>query len=171
MNYNCLMLNVDIPNWEDLVRQLIDENDVYDNEDHEYGYEFEPHVTILYGIHNNVTISDLQRYLIPPHEVEVTMTNISVFENNEFDVVKFDIESPELVTINRELRDEIDYTETYPDYHPHMTLCYVKPGTGKKYVNDKMTPIKLLGSIYDYSIPDENTKQNIHQYLTDKDLM
>ena len=49
-------------------------------------------------------------------------------------MLKFDVEGPELAETNKELK-EFPYTSDYPDYHPHLTIGYLKPGTGKKYAD------------------------------------
>jgi hypothetical protein len=35
--------------------------------------------------------------------------------------------------VNAELA-KLPHTTNFPDYHPHATIGYLKPGTGKKYV-------------------------------------
>jgi hypothetical protein len=34
------------------------------------------------------------------------------------------------------LLKEFPYTNSFPDYHPHLTIGYLIPGTGKKYTKD-----------------------------------
>jgi 2'-5' RNA ligase len=59
---------------------------------------------------------------------------VSLFENAKYDVLKFDVENPVLAEINTEL-SKLPHTTNFPDYHPHATIGYLKPGTGKKYVD------------------------------------
>jgi 2'-5' RNA ligase len=35
---------------------------------------------------------------------------------------------------NEELK-QFPFTSDYPDYHPHMTVAYLKPGKGKHYID------------------------------------
>jgi len=48
---------------------------------------------------------------------------------------------------------EYPHTTDYPDYHPHMTIAYVKKGMGKKYAEDlkdfSITPDKFVYSKID----------------------
>ena len=63
---------------------------------------------------------------------------MSLFENGKFDVLKFDVgytdkKSSFLHDCNEELT-KLPYKSDFPDYHPHMTVAYLKPGMGNKYV-------------------------------------
>ena len=93
--------------------------------------------------------------MIPFDELNnIYVKNISLFENEEYDVVKMDIKSKDLKKMNKRLRDNFEYTSDYPEYHSHLTLAYVKKGKGKKYttkINDK---IKLIPDKYIYSSPE-----------------
>jgi 2'-5' RNA ligase len=92
------------------------------------GLEYEPHVTLLYGIHTddpNVIVKSVP--ITGP--IKIKVLDVSLFENDDFDVVKLDLESDELVKANRCLK-KLDHTSSYPDYKPHCTLAYVAPGKG-----------------------------------------
>ena len=54
-DFGCLMVNVPIKNWDDVLA-LIDPEDVYDEPG--YGLESEPHITVLYGFHDEVKAID-----------------------------------------------------------------------------------------------------------------
>lgn len=132
IEYGCLMLYLDVPIWSKLI-SIIKSEDL-----HEKGLEKEPHVTILYGFHNEVNSNDVfklykENFSLKP--IKIKITGISVFNNNEFDVVKFDVNSKELHDINRLMRN-LPNTQTFPDYHPHITIAYVKKGTGSKYIKN-----------------------------------
>jgi hypothetical protein len=75
--------------------------------------------------------------------------NASLFENDDYDVLKFDVKQKMvddegeiyydkkedvLYDINKELTDNFPFTTNFPDYHPHCTIGYLKKGEGKKYV-------------------------------------
>ncbi len=49
------------------------------------------------------------------------------------DVVLINVISPDLERINQLLADNIAHTDTHPTYHPHVTLAYVKAGSGSYY--------------------------------------
>lgn len=134
--YGCAMLELDFPQMESLHEQ-IDSEDVYVEEgDSSYGLEKNPHVTLLYGLHEDVE-GDVVKKICMGHQYEsIVLENVSCFENEKFEVLKFDVSGESLHECNKKL-SQLPHTTDYPDYHPHVTIGYLKPGTGKKYV-DKM---------------------------------
>lgn len=134
IEYGCLMVFLDVPIWEKIT-SIISPDDVYDMPG--YGIETEPHTTILYGFHDEVTSEDcfnLFKENMPVKPIKIGIKGISYFTGNpNFDVVKFDVESPELTELN-EIMKALPHTSSFPDYHPHITIAYVKPGEGQKYV-------------------------------------
>jgi hypothetical protein len=133
IEYGCLMLFLDVPIWSKIT-SIIDKNDIYDKEG--YGIENEPHTTILYGFHDEVTAEDvfeLYKAKMPLKPIEIGIKGISVFKNPEFDVVKFDVDSEILKKANGIMK-ELPNTSKFPDYHAHITIAYVNKGEGDKYV-------------------------------------
>lgn len=102
-------------------------------DDDSYGYDNEPHVTVKYGFAPDLSKHDLAAILKGIKPFNIILHALSQFNNPEFDVVKFDAESPVL----RELRSRADIfpnEDKYPEYKPHMTLAYVQP---KSFVHAK----------------------------------
>ena len=134
IEYGCLMLFLDVPIWEKIT-SVIKPEDIY-TVGNDYGIEKEPHLTILYGFHDEVTSEEVFKLFkenMPMKPIEVRIKGISVFENPEFDVVKFDVNSPELTKLNGIMR-QLPNTTKFPEYRAHITIAYVKKGEGKKYV-------------------------------------
>jgi 2'-5' RNA ligase len=134
IEYGCLMLFLNVPVW-DKITSVIRKDDLY-IKDNDYGIEKEPHLTILYGFHDEVTpeqVFDLYKSNVPLKPIEVKISGISIFENFDFDVVKFDVNSDLLAKINGIMK-ELPNTSKFPDYHAHITIAYVKKGEGKKYI-------------------------------------
>jgi len=150
--YGVLMSYFNVDGWKEFIEELIDKDDIYTADDDDYGFEYNPHCTVLYGVHDyDGIIDDIHEFLPPHYDIyDIFRTNISIFENNEYDVVKFEIESDELKELNKLLSESFDNTNDYPDYHPHMTIAYVKKGTGKKYI-DKLEPVRMKIDKYVYS--------------------
>ena len=92
------------------------------------GRETEPHVTVRWGLHQDSAPRALLEQWAP---ITMTFGQTSVFEGEEFDVIKVDVVSPQLLALNAELAS-LPNTETHK-YSPHATLAYVKPGLGRKY--------------------------------------
>lgn len=161
--YGCIMMDsTNISDWKKHT-SIIKKEDIYiDPNDDSYGIEDNPHITILYGIHEDETdikeiVEDIKKTI---KQITVTIDNISIFENEKFDVVKYD------VPVTKELKKYREYfinkypnTQTYKDYHPHMTIAYVKPGTGKKYIQKLKESFEITfdKGIYSYH---KNSKDN-----------
>lgn len=142
-DYGCVMvyLKVDSKDW-DSIQDVIEDEDLFvgtgDDKDM-VARETEPHVTILYGIHGDVPDSDVEPIIDEIKRPEIKLKNVSAFKNEKYDVLKFDIESPYLHTLNDKFK-KLPYTSNFPDYHPHCTIAYLKPNTSEKYIkllNDK----------------------------------
>ena len=145
----CLMSFFDNDTWSDIT-SVIDKADL-----HEKGIEIEPHVTILYGFADTIDLDNLLTKVRGFPNITVDLQSISVFENDAFDVVKFDIINDSLTELN-DIVKEYEHENEYPVYHPHMTIAYVKKGMGQKYIQNLDLPIKLTSTYYIYSLSNGN---------------
>jgi hypothetical protein len=111
-------------------RDHIDPRDLaFDVEDEPL--ETESHVTILYGLHTR-KVKDVVRLVHGFGTVTYRLGAMSLFEKPECDVLKINVKSYDLRRLNELLR-ELPFTNSYEKYRPHMTIGYLKPGTGAKY--------------------------------------
>jgi 2'-5' RNA ligase len=90
---------------------------------------------------------------------KIGFKGISAFSNEKFDVLKFDVDSEDMHKMNAKFK-KFPHTNNFPDYHPHVTIAYLKPKTADKYIK-KMKgmedmPIKLDKLVY--SKPDGDKK-------------
>lgn len=133
--YGCVMLYFDFPTIDKIHGVINDEDIFQDPDDPSFGLETEPHTTLLYGLHDGVTKQNIKNVLDKFTFDTFKISNASLFENENFDVLKFDVVGDGLYEANAEL---VKYpnTQTYPDYHPHLTIAYLKPGKGKQYVKE-----------------------------------
>lgn len=166
--YGCVMVNLDLDGseWGD-IQNMIDEDDIYlgDKEsgtDGGFGRELDPHVTILFGVHGDVPDEDVEALINKCTKPELELQNISTFENELFDVLKFDVDSQDLHKLNG-LFKKLPHTTSYPNYHPHATICYLKKGMGDKYKNKlkNINPLTVIPDKLLYSKPD-GTKKSYH---------
>lgn len=112
-------------------KQNIRDEDLYDADDK--GRENEIHVTVLYGLleKNPEKIYEGLKDAIDKHiliPVKVKLGKVSRFENDDYDVIKIDIECEDLHILNKYIRNHFEYENDFPEYSPHITLAYVKKG-------------------------------------------
>jgi hypothetical protein len=130
-DFGCVMLYFDFPMMSK-IQDGIDPQDLYEEEgDKTYGFEDEPHVTLLYGLKDSVTLENVKEIIDSFTFDSCVLHNMSLFEN-EYDVLKFDVKGDQLHEANKALR-ELPYENNYPDYHPHCTIAYLKKGKGSEY--------------------------------------
>lgn len=105
-------------------KKLVPEEDLY-TKDGEFGREKECHVTILYGFTRNLTELEVRRIIQGVKPFNVNIVGISKFTPpQEFEVVKFDIESPAMTDLHNKCK-QFPFKSDFPDYHPHLTIAYV----------------------------------------------
>lgn len=126
----CVMLYFDFPDFYKLTDQ-IEKDDIYSKDG--YGIETEPHVTLLYGLETGITPKEVENTLSGINFSSVKISGASLFINDDYDVLKFEAQSPSLNQANKKLK-QLPHQNDYPDYKPHLTIAYLKSGTGKKYV-------------------------------------
>lgn len=132
--YGAIMLNLSCPKLNSIQSQ-IDKKDLYEDDTDKYGIEQEQHITLLYGTHKEVTKEQVEGILNQfDFPKSIKGEKVSIFENEKYDVLKFDVEKKYLSPINKKLKT-LPYTNEYPEYKPHMTIAYLKKGEGKKYVD------------------------------------
>lgn len=104
----------------------VEEEDLVD------GREYEPHITVLYGL---LTDEDDQvRHLLRDEgPIAVRIGKTTYFESQNHDVVVIEVESTGLHALHDRLRDACPNDYAFPEYRPHITLAYVKPGLGQQY--------------------------------------
>lgn len=105
----------------------------------EDGLEDDHHVTLKYGIHAD-DVAPIREALKDEPPITVTLGKTSIFPATQAgsgqDVVKVDVDSPDLHRLNAKIAAAVPTTDTHPTYQPHATVAYVKAGAGKKYVGD-----------------------------------
>jgi len=165
--FGVIMLKVDRTDAWNQVIESIEEDDVYESEEEpgRFGVESDPHVTVLYGTHDNeIDKEDIEETIIDREPISLKVVDISMFENDDFDVLKFGIESEDLDKFNAEIKEKYPYTNSYDEYVPHATIAYLKSGTGKKYVKtfeeDEIMEMEGLNEIT-YSRVIEGEKEKI----------
>lgn len=156
-SYGCAMVYFDMPEINDL-HAKIESRDIYTEDvDKTYGLEDEPHITLLYGIHSDEINDDDVFNILDSFKDKlksIRLTKVNKFDNPKYEVLKFDSDSEILHEINSKLCKDLPFTSDYPDYHPHLTIAYVKPKMAQKYI-EKFEGIKfeLAPNYFVYSKP------------------
>jgi len=102
------------------------------NED---GLEDNPHITVLYGITGTGdNLEAVKKALAEAGPGTGTLGKASLFSSEKADVLKVSVTSEALGTLHDKLAT-VENEDKFPTYTPHATLAYLKPGTGKKYVD------------------------------------
>lgn len=159
--YGCIMLYADITeeHYSNIVNDIVDPEDIYEDPtgEEEYGYETEAHVTVLWGIHfDTVSIDNIVKtFYNINHPYLLEIKEISIFENDKYDVVKFDvIPDKRLLHLRDYCINTFENTQTFEGYHPHMTIAYVKKGKGSKYLKKFNESLNINFNKIVYSNPD-----------------
>lgn len=159
-DYGCVMLYFNLPELKQL-QGIINDKDLYVPEEGDpgtYGKESEPHCTLLYGLHEEVTLDQVKQALSNITFTECKLHNVSKFDNPKYDVLKFDVQgntpvSCGLVEANDALK-AYPHTSDFPNYHAHSTIAYLKKGAADKYIKElKNKEYEITPEYAVYSIP------------------
>lgn len=153
--YGCAMVDFNFPQMSEF-HESIEKEDIYTEEgDRTYGLEKDPHVTLLYGLHADEIEDEKVKDICTSVEYgPLVLSNLSSFENEKYDVLKFDVKGKPLRQCNKKLT-KLPHTTDYPDYHPHATVAYLKLGKAKKYIEKyKDVEFEVTPSAVVYSKPE-----------------
>lgn len=143
--YAFLMIDYETPDFIKELQKKIKPSELYIEDDNDYyGIEENSHVTLVPCLDNSVKLDDLKKHLKPLKTYEILLSNISVFECGQYDVLKCDAKSKFLNETNKEITDEFPTYTEYKDYHPHLTIAYLQKGMAEKYKKDIISPLVIL---------------------------
>lgn len=98
----------------------------------EKGIEDELHVTCKFGLHT-ADPAEVSRIVSGFGPVELGLGRTMIFPAPEHEVLVCEVESDGLHELNRLITTSTPCTDTFPVYHPHMTIAYLTLGNGAKY--------------------------------------
>lgn len=162
-DYGCLMAYIEPSPASKIVeigKKIIPNAIIYDVPGEGYGRETSPHVTIKYGFSKDLTDDEIKKIIGKTKSFSVVATGLSTFDGKEFQVVKFDIRKDAVLLAMRKLCDTFPNEDSYPSFHPHLTIAYTKPksfphkksGLSLSFRVNKMVYSPINGPKRDYNL-------------------
>lgn len=159
-DYGCVMLYFNFPELKQL-QGTISDKDLYVPEEGDartYGKESEPHCTLLYGLHEEVTLDQVKSALDTITFSGLKLYNVSKFDNPKYDVLKFDVgyttRGGSFLSKANEALKKYPFTSDFPNYHAHSTIAYLKKGAADKYIKElKDKEYEITPEYAVYSVP------------------
>lgn len=92
------------------------------------------HCTILYGFDQDVDIVDVEACLKKHDNINISLGKVKRFPASDHrpgsDVLVIEvIPDKALVDLHNELKSKFQVQTTFPNYNPHVTIAYIKPGS------------------------------------------
>lgn len=136
LNTGCLMLST--PMMEEVVERMHDDlerillSHGY-KRDEDFEFDKYIHITVAFGINIGTDIN-LIKEIVRNRPSYFQITELSLFENENFDIIKFDIMSTDLRILNHIIKSKMEVKSTFYNYHPHLTVAYVPKGMGRELI-------------------------------------
>jgi 2'-5' RNA ligase len=138
-DFTCTMAYLPKDLAEKVIKLALDIPDasLYDpkEDDHGYGRETEPHITVKFGTHTDDP-EEIKTALKGIGPIRARLGRISFFDSKDYDVVKVEVISEDLAKANKCISDKCKCTDTHPDYNPHVTIAYSLKGSCE-YLNGR----------------------------------
>ena len=130
--YGCVMLYFNFPEMKKIHNHIRDQHIYTEPNDDSYGLEDNPHITLLWGLHDGVTKEQVIEILVGIEFTDMYLDGFSIFDNEQYDVFKFNATGQALHDSNSKLKD-LPNSNEYSEYLPHATIGYVHKEYGNKY--------------------------------------
>jgi len=128
----------------------VPDKDLYTKDD-DKGREDEIHVTLFYGIVEDAE-DKIREMMSGVKPFECRLGLVTAFKDvKEYDVLKIDIESPELVKLHYLIQDNVKNKNKYPTYTPHVSIAYLKKDKANGLIGEdrfRGTSFKVTEIVY-----------------------
>lgn len=149
-DYSCLMALVPHDLAQEIVEfgvRTIPDDKIYLDEDGNLGRELESHITVKYGLLTN-DAKDVRRSFNNEKPFKAKLGKVKHFQPPElpFDVLTVEVISEDLEKANKKVCDNFECAKglVSDEYHPHITIAYVKRDTAKDYIGSDIFEGKEL---------------------------
>ena len=149
-DYSCLMALVPHDLAQEIVEwgvRTVPDDKLYLDEDGKLGRELESHITIKYGLLTN-DAKHVRRSFNNEKPLKAKLGKVKHFQPPElpFDVLTVEVISEDLEKANKKVCDSFECAEGLisDEYHPHITVCYMKRDTAKEYIGSDVFKDKEL---------------------------
>lgn len=155
--YAFLMIDYEMPTFIKDLQNKIPKNELYfgtdeEKKDNQYGLEKKSHVTLALCLDSDADLTKLKELLLPLKEYKCILNNISIFENDDYDVLKADVKCPNMHKTYNKIKENFELHSAYKEYHPHMTIAYMQKGMADKYKKKMLDKIEeLTPTSFDFS--------------------
>lgn len=157
-----LMVDFETPDFIKELHNKIPEDELFTDPDSDwnYGLEKETHTTLAACLDNDVDLDEIKKILLPLKDYGVVLTDASMFGNKDYDVLKCNAASMNLYVTNKKILDKFPSHSEFKEYHPHVTIGYLKKGCAEKYTKDVLDKLVILKPVrFNFSYFDENGEQ------------
>ena len=133
-SFSCLMANLPklLANKVKGYAASIPDEFIYESNDGELGRERNPHITLKYGLHTT-DLKDIMEVLDGQGPLRARLGRVTSFWTERSIVLKVSVQSEDLVALNKKICRELDYTDAYPEYRPHVTIAYLRKNDRSPY--------------------------------------
>ena len=161
-SYSCLMAVLP-DDAVDKLRQFglsIPDDCIYQDDSGDKGRETEFHTTIKYGIHTKDP-EEVKEAIVPLLKpLGARLGKVTVFNGDEYVVLKVSVQSEDLTRMNQAVRQNLECTDTYPDYKPHVTIAYLKkdpknPLYFQDFCTDEFDGMEVVSGKLKFTTPDK----------------
>jgi len=138
-------------------QRYIPEEDLHNDGKDTKGREDNIHATLLYGLKTKDP-EDVRKILAGMKPFTIRLGLITGFlDKPAYDVLKIDVEAPELYRMHYALRNALPNDNSFPTYSPHCTVAYLKKGKALRFFgcsNFRNEEFPVNGIVF--STPDGN---------------
>lgn len=162
--FGCAMIKVNIDNWNEIVSE-ISPYDIYRYYSDIFGIQKNPHLSLLYGLHSEVSKSDVESCLTGISKINIEVDGLDFFKGKFKDILILRVKNNEKINSIYNCLSKLPNSDRIANYTPHITIAYLKPGRAQKYTDEK-SPF-YLG---DFNFEIDNIKEVYYSTNTGKEF-